>query len=46
MMDCILWAIKHELPNIFDIGLDVLKTLLDVNFIKFKLEKKYKNFII
>lgn len=28
MFNCVIWAMKHELPNIFDIGLDVILTIL------------------
>jgi len=28
MIDCVIWAIKHELPAIYDIGLEVLSFIL------------------
>ena len=28
MFNCLIWAMKHELPNIFDIGLDVIDVIL------------------
>ena len=30
MFNCIMWAIKHELPYIFDIGLDIALKILQV----------------
>ena len=43
MFNCVMWAIKHELPNIFDIGLDILLTILQVFFLnlEFKLKNEY-----
>ena len=34
MFDCVLWAIKHDLPNIFDIG-------FHTDFLQTKNAKKY-----
>ena len=30
MFNCLIWAMKHDLPNIFDIGLDVIDVILEV----------------
>jgi Importin beta-related nuclear transport receptor len=30
VIDCVLWAIKHELPAIFEVGLNALETILNV----------------
>lgn len=32
MFNCLIWAMKHELPNIFDIGLDVIDVILQVYY--------------
>ena len=32
VIDCIVWAIKHELSNLYEIGLETLQVLLDVRF--------------
>lgn len=29
IIDCVIWAIKHELPNIYEIGLDTLNCILE-----------------
>ena len=30
MIQCVLWAVKHELFTIYDLGLDVLYVILEV----------------
>ena len=30
MFECVIWAIKHDLPSIFDIGLEVMADILKV----------------
>jgi len=30
MIQCVIWAVKHELFTIYDLGLDVLYVILEV----------------
>ena len=31
ILDCLVWAFKHELSNIYEIGLETVQTLLNVS---------------